>query len=337
MKLLLPLLVTLGLILVSALLTANSVFAANAQVTCVFVPEAGHNIQGPFWAYYSAHSGVENFGLPITEAFVEKGIVVQYFTRARFEYRPEYPEPYRVQLGLLGTLYGITDPPLKSTVIPRAGDPNFAYFNATGLLVPTTLKKYFDAHGGWEVFGYPVSMVRYEGKSFAQYFQRARLEWYVVENKVVPSPVGQIALDKSYPSDFQWRTKTVNDWCSGAQSIAVSSVSASTIGVPTPVPANASLNVQVKVRFRQPGANGPQYVDVSVTDANGKPMQGIASIATIHLSNYDRVFPLLATDAAGKTSFSFDVGSQSSSAPTVVQVKAYSGSTTATGQDSFTR
>ena len=43
------------------------------------------------------------FGLPLTVAFTsESGYVTQIFERARFEYHPENPEPYKVLLGLLG-------------------------------------------------------------------------------------------------------------------------------------------------------------------------------------------------------------------------------------------
>ncbi|MBI4789554.1 MAG: hypothetical protein HY782_21195 [Chloroflexi bacterium] len=321
--------------LVGVALTVGSTFAQNPSVTCVYVPEAGHNIQGPFWTFYNAHNGAENFGPPLTEAFLEKGLVVQYFQRARFEFHPEYPEPYRVQLALLGMQYGITDPPIRSSVIPRPDDQNYAYFPATGLLVPTVLKKYFDAHGGWELFGYPVSNIRYEGKYFTQYFQRARLEWYVLESRVVASPVGQITLEKTYPSNFRWLARAVNDWCSDPGSAPP---------VPTTPgpsiaqgPVNVPITVQVRVRFRQTGASGPQYVDVTAFDQNSKPVPGVGLIATVRFANGDRVFPLLATDSAGKATFSFEIGNQSLISPTVVEVKAFSGASTAVGQDYFTR
>ena len=338
MKTLIRSTIALVVVFVAVIYGMNTVSAQNSSITCVYMPETGHNIHGAFWNFYNAHNGPENFGPPLTEAFLEKGFVVQYFQKARFEFRPEFPEPYRVQLALLGMQYGITDPPIRSSVIPRADDSNYAYFPATGLLVPTTLKKYFDAHGGWELFGYPVSNIRYEGKYFTQYFQRSRLEWYVVENRVVASPVGEITLDKGYPQNFPARTKTVSDWCSDPGSAPAGSVPTTPNISNSQGPTNIPISIQVRVRFRQTGARGgPQYVDVTAYDQTSKPLQGIALIGTVRFASGDRVFPLLATDSAGKASFSFEIGNQPLNSPTVVEVKAFSGASTAVGQDSFTR
>jgi hypothetical protein len=43
------------------------------------------------------------FGYPISEEFIDPatGLVTQYFERARFEWHPNNPEPYRVLLGRL--------------------------------------------------------------------------------------------------------------------------------------------------------------------------------------------------------------------------------------------
>ncbi|MBX6341852.1 MAG: hypothetical protein IRY97_05290, partial [Thermomicrobiaceae bacterium] len=44
------------------------------------------------------------FGYPISEEFrdPQTGLTVQYFERARFEYHPANPDPYKVLLGRLG-------------------------------------------------------------------------------------------------------------------------------------------------------------------------------------------------------------------------------------------
>ncbi len=339
----LPVSLVFVLALLASSVDLNRVSADNAPSTCAYVVETGHNIHGVFLSYYNIHNGPENFGPPITEAFLENGLVVQYFQRARFEFRPDFPEPYRVQLGLLGLQYGITDPPVQSSVIPRADDPNYAYFPATGLWVPYAVKKFFDAHGGWELFGYPVSNIRYETKYFTQYFQRARLEWYPLENRVVASPVGQVTLDKNYAADFKWRTKAAPDWCpnmnTGTSSGDGSMPAATrTIAViPTSVPMGTSMNVQVRVRYRQTGQSGPQYVDVNVVDQNSRPIPGLALVATVHFASGDRVFPLLATDSAGHAAFSFEIGNQPQNSTTVIEVTATSGALSAVGRDSFSR
>ncbi|HET9494241.1 MAG TPA: hypothetical protein VFR15_08430 [Chloroflexia bacterium] len=79
-----------------------------------FFPETGHNLGGPFLAFWEQYGGLAVFGFPITEEFQEtnpvdgKEYTVQYFERNRFEYHPEFAgTPDEVQLGLLGSrLYG---------------------------------------------------------------------------------------------------------------------------------------------------------------------------------------------------------------------------------------
>jgi hypothetical protein len=311
---------------------------------CVFVSDTKHNVHGAFLFFYLSHNGVENFGAPLTEAFMEDGRVVQYFERARFELHPENPEPYRVQLGLLGALYyGITDPPLKSTAIPPPDNPNFRYFPESGQMIAFTIKEFFDSHGGIDVLGFPISSLRFENGPFAQYFQRMRLEWNPADsgpNKIRTSPVGQLMLDKRYPPSLQWRARAANDWCPeyplqdlNKVPIPIPSPSVS----PTPMPPNTVMTIQVRVRFRQTGPTGPQYVDVSVDDQNGRPFVGAALYAIVHLANGDRVFPLLPSDASGKSAFSFDIGNQPANSATLVEVFAQTGPLTAVGRDVFTR
>jgi len=68
-----------------------------------YVPETGHNIAPQFLGYWESRGGIRIFGYPITEAFWEGGLLIQYFERARFEYHPEYAgTPNEVLLGLLG-------------------------------------------------------------------------------------------------------------------------------------------------------------------------------------------------------------------------------------------
>ena len=83
--------------------------------------ESGHAIDNvPFWTYWSTHglefdgrpgtSAAESlalFGLPISEPAMETNasgdnVLTQWFERARFEYHPNNPDPFKVLLGLLG-------------------------------------------------------------------------------------------------------------------------------------------------------------------------------------------------------------------------------------------
>ncbi len=70
--------------------------------------QTGHCVSARFYAYWAAHGGLTQQGLPLSEEFAEvnpsdnKTYSVQYFERARFEYHPENLAPYNVLLGLLG-------------------------------------------------------------------------------------------------------------------------------------------------------------------------------------------------------------------------------------------
>jgi Tol biopolymer transport system component len=85
-----------------------------------YFAQTGHAIShDPFWRYWSTHGlelgdrGVSQreslalFGFPLTEPAMETNssgdtVLTQWYERARFEYHPNKPEPYKVLLGLLG-------------------------------------------------------------------------------------------------------------------------------------------------------------------------------------------------------------------------------------------
>ncbi len=327
----------LSLFLTVGMISDLNAVAPSETPFCAFMPETGHNVHGVFLVFYRARNGAENFGAPLTEAFWEKDRIVQYFERARLEFHPENPEPYRVQLGLLGEQYNITDLPMKSQAIPPANNPNFRYFPDSGQMISFAIKEYFDKSGGIDILGYPVSGLRFESGSFVQYFQRQRVIWNPAEagaNKVRPSPVGRVALDRNYAADFKWRARMPNDWC-GTVPKEPTPTSVPFV-IPTPSGGNAALSLQVRVRFRQTGVTGPQYVDVTVEDQNGKRMSNVALYSVVYLANGERHFPLLATNASGNSTFGFEIGNQPTNSTVTVEVNAFSGSLTARARDSFT-
>jgi len=64
----------------------------------------GKHLGGGFRRFWEARGGVQIFGYPITEEMEEGGITVQYFERARFEWRPDIgkAEDWHVVLGRVG-------------------------------------------------------------------------------------------------------------------------------------------------------------------------------------------------------------------------------------------
>lgn len=147
------------------------------------IPSLDPNINPLFAQYYLERDGLRVFGLPISPLVTVNGRQVQWFERTRLEYWPEYEDtPYRIQSGLVGLEY--TDGRDFPTQAFFTSRPGLRFFPETSHGVGGKFLEYYDAHGGLEVLGYPISdeitEVLPETKQYytVQYFQRARLEWH---------------------------------------------------------------------------------------------------------------------------------------------------------------
>jgi len=152
--------------------------AQHMPVSCeggIYFPQTGYKVQEPFCTYFRTYGGVESFGYPITSAFLRHGLMVQYFEKARMEYHPENPPRYRIQLGLLGEALGRREPPIPSSCVPLAFDRSRRYYPQTGHTLPQPFLAFYDAHGGVDRFGYPLSEPYCPRDTLVQDFQRARL------------------------------------------------------------------------------------------------------------------------------------------------------------------
>jgi hypothetical protein len=69
---------------------------------CRYFPETGHNVCFAFLEYYLSQGGPEVLGPPISELVVEPGVIVQYFSRARIEWRVDAPVDEAMSVGALG-------------------------------------------------------------------------------------------------------------------------------------------------------------------------------------------------------------------------------------------
>ena len=79
--------------------------AASSSMACRYYPITDHYLCYAFLRFYDANNGEEYFGYPISDLEVRDGRYVQYFERARMEWRPENPTGQRVTLTDLGRLY----------------------------------------------------------------------------------------------------------------------------------------------------------------------------------------------------------------------------------------
>src|SRR5207248_4144869 len=71
----------------AAVSRSSAPFASTA--TRVYFPQTRHSVRDAFLAYWRANGDVRVLGYPVTEPLTEKGLLVQYFERARMEYHPE--------------------------------------------------------------------------------------------------------------------------------------------------------------------------------------------------------------------------------------------------------
>ncbi len=158
--------------------------AAPATGTGRYFAATGHTLTPPLQAYWERYGGLTQFGYPLTEPFAEvsatdsRTYTVQYFERARFEYHPENAgTPSEVLLGLLGVHFHAPNP-----AAPNSHSPSDQYLNGHNLSGP--FLRYWQAHGGLFVNGYPTSEAQAEvsptdGRTYiVQYFERVRMEYH---------------------------------------------------------------------------------------------------------------------------------------------------------------
>ncbi|MBM4422959.1 MAG: hypothetical protein FJ030_06140 [Chloroflexi bacterium] len=69
---------------------------------CAYFSETGHAVCYAFLDYFRARGGVDVFGYPISEIYIEKDRMVQAFENGRMEWHSEKPASQKVQLTLVG-------------------------------------------------------------------------------------------------------------------------------------------------------------------------------------------------------------------------------------------
>ncbi len=139
-----------------------------------YYPQTGRMVAAGFLRHFRQNGGADEFGLPLTDEFALAGRTVQFFEKARFEFNPELVgTEYEVTLGLLGTELQESGHLPASAESVQAG---VKFFNETEHTLRGAFLAYFDAHGGLNRFGYPISEEISEPGQVVQHFQRARLE-----------------------------------------------------------------------------------------------------------------------------------------------------------------
>ncbi len=171
----------------------------------LYFPQTARCVSTSFYQFWAQNGGLTTFGYPISDEIGEKlgdGKIyaVQYFERARFEYHPEAPDPYKVQLGLIGReMHG-----LDARVAPYNGR---RYFQESGHGVADDFLNFWLNNGGVTILGWPISeeqtLTLADGKSYVvQYFERSRLERHpenAAPYNVLVGQLGKEMFQQKYP------------------------------------------------------------------------------------------------------------------------------------------
>jgi hypothetical protein len=284
-----------------------------------YFEETGHWVKGEFLTYFHKYGGLAVFGYPITEEFVDQGLSVQYFQKARMEWHPENPIPYKVQLGLLGEELKYRQPSVSE---PTPRSRRKVYFPETGHTVAYAFLDFFNENGGIDIFGYPITEMHFEDGQIVQYFQRLKLQWQPTDstNAVVIGNLGEVYVN-------MYRHRMPAEAFTGGSNII------STEHIVT------GLRAVVSLRYSVMSTQRNQTVTVLVTDNNNNPVQN----AQVSISFIDKSANVtlpgstqtLTTDKQGFANISLPVNQGRSGTNIVVRAVVTYGKWTTTAQNVF--
>jgi hypothetical protein len=155
--------------------------ATRADEPALFFASTGHRLSDEhgFLSYWRSSNGGLTLGPPISEPSAVGELTVQYFARGRLEQHPEYGNA--IVRGLLGVEYSAAL--FRSFAAPAAlaDQPGLRSFAETGHTLGEPFRAFWEANGGVDVFGFPISEPAWEyvGPELlkVQYFERVRLEY----------------------------------------------------------------------------------------------------------------------------------------------------------------
>lgn len=136
--------------------------------------QTGHSVKDAFLNYWLMEGGAALYGYPISQEFTKDGVLVQYFERARFEYRAGSSRPWKVELTNVGRQ--VTDGRDFPPPAERSSTGDRVYYEQTGHTLRGAFAQFWQKSGGLPIFGYPISEEIQERGMTVQYFERARFE-----------------------------------------------------------------------------------------------------------------------------------------------------------------
>ncbi|MEA3342453.1 MAG: hypothetical protein U9R15_21020 [Chloroflexota bacterium] len=298
---------------------------------CKYFTETRHWVCGEFLEFYKARGGLETFGFPLSRAFDDpaRGLRVQYFQRARMEFHPANPAPYKVLLGLLVEELGYRFPVARQEQIPTFNSSFHHYFPETGHVVSYAFLDHFREAGGLDIFGYPRSEFMYENGYIVQYFQRARMEWHP-ENPSGPqmrlTNLGEIYIERFGVSEEYLQAEPPNRFQDGEGEGEEQQ---------GPELSVTKLNVSASVRYAITGRQGAQTVFIYVNDQQHRPIRGADVKMVVHYQSGDHRYDFDPTNDSGFTKCSFEIQSSPPGQKVVIDVTVTYSDFTSTTQTFF--
>jgi hypothetical protein len=287
-----------------------------AQAGERYFPETGHTLSGEYLTFYTSIPNPEEvYGFPITEPFYQEsfGLQVQFFQKARFEFHPDNPAGQRIVLTNLGEYTHDKGSPVQLTTY-AGGCKIFSSEVDHRYPVCYSFLDFYQANGGPDQFGLPISGMEMQSGYIMQYFENARLEWHpelpAGENITIGN-LGEIYfnllhLDPSrlFPEDGPGNNL---------------------VREPVTVVPRAFVSSAVV------GNGEEQTVYVTVQDQNNVPIPNAGVTGSVILPNSIAVpLELPVTNADGISQYSFRVqsGDQTGMATVIIEVATEEGSQT---------
>lgn len=89
----------------------------------------------------------------------------------------------------------------SSSPIPSTQDEQRRYFEDTHFWVSGKFLEFWNANGGLDIFGYPISAEYNEDGILVQYFQKARMEWHVSGPYANSVTLGKLGKELGFQSE----------------------------------------------------------------------------------------------------------------------------------------
>lgn len=270
----------------------------------VLFSETGHTLGYNFRTFFDNQGGLPILGYPLTEVFLENGLPVQYFERARLEWHASVGT---VEAGHLGHWAAQGHAHLPAFQSLAAGPSGAQFFAQTGHSLDGVFLRFWQERGGLKTFGYPISeefpeQNPQDGQTYTvQYFERARFEFH--PEQPAPHQVLLGHLGRQYLTAYPAPESALQPVASADQAWATvrpARVSIPRIGVHTDV---------IEAGFSFGEWDVPRYGAAHYWPVSAYPGTGGNTIIAGHVGYRDTIFNYLPNVQVGDDVF-VNVGGQ---------------------------